>query len=91
MTLRVVLFREGPCWLAQCLDRDFGAQGSTLSETLGRLAVVATELERTGAMATLGEAPPYFQTLWPLHAGIFQPARDVLGQWSERMTFGVAA
>lgn len=83
--MRAVIFREGPCWLAQVLDQDIGAQGDNLKDLLHRLDR-AMEVD---GLAGLAPAPRYFQDLWPLRAGdllVDQPLVHLAG-----MTFGVVA
>lgn len=69
--LRVVLFREGPVWLAQALEHDLGVQADNLKDLMLRLEV-ALDLAGEG-LVERPEAPAYFQHLWPLGAGRFEP------------------
>ncbi len=73
--LRVVLLREHHFWIAQALEHDIGAQGEDVKDVLSRFAL-AFESEGD-AITTLPPAPPYFQALWPLKAGIFHPEQGV--------------
>lgn len=75
--LRVVLFREGPFWLAQGLEHDIGVQGEDLGDIIIRLEL-ALEQE-AAALSSLPPAPPYFQHLWPRRAGLFVPDRPITG------------
>jgi hypothetical protein len=69
--LRVVLFREGPVWLAQGLEHDLGVQAENLKDLMLRLEIA---LEQAGDdLAKRPAAPVYFQHLWPLGAGRFEP------------------
>jgi hypothetical protein len=69
--LRIVLFREGSVWLAQGLEHDLGVQAENLKDLMLRLEIA---LDLAGEdLAGEPEAPVYFQHLWPLGAGRFEP------------------
>jgi hypothetical protein len=70
--LRVVLFREGPCWLAQGLEYDLGTQAGNLRDLVARFDLLLT-LEGPG-VRSLPPAPVYFQSLWGRKAGVLQPS-----------------
>lgn len=55
MNLRVVLIREGEAWVAQCLEFDLAAQGSTLAEA--QAAFTRLFLGQAMVDASLGKAP----------------------------------
>jgi len=73
--IRVVVFREGDLWVAQCLEYDIGAQAADLDTLRGRLtAVVSAELRESmnrhgEPFKGIPEAPSYFERLWSKHAG----------------------
>jgi hypothetical protein len=71
--LRVVLFREGPYWLAQGLERDVGAQAGNLRDLIARFELV---LGMEDGLDSLPPAPKYFQDLWPRRAGGFVPSQS---------------
>ena len=60
-TIRVVAFKEGDIWVAQCLERDISAQASDL-DTLRSRIEVAIEAEKP--LENLPAAPAYFFSLW---------------------------
>lgn len=68
--IRAVVFREGDCYVAQCIEYDIAAQGIELEEALDRLELtVEAEFE---ACAEIGKqpkdcinpAPNYYHGLW---------------------------
>ncbi len=68
--LRVVVFKEGHAWVAQCLEYDIGAQAPDL-ETLKRRFTMTLRLEleqsmqRHGApLKGINPAPEYIQKMW---------------------------
>jgi hypothetical protein len=73
-SLRVVLFREGPVWLAQALEHDLGVQAENLKDLILRLDVALDLAD--DSLTERPEAPVYFQHLWPLAAGRFKPDGD---------------
>jgi hypothetical protein len=58
--LRVVIFREGDIYVAQCLEVDVGTQAADIPKLLERLALTidAEYLDK------LPPAPPHFFWLW---------------------------
>ena len=70
IAIRVVVFRDGDVWVAQCLEYDIGAQASDIDTLNERLkAVLKAELkeshERNGEpFAGIGPAPQRFQQMW---------------------------
>lgn len=80
--IRVVVFREGDVWVAQCLEYDIGAQAPDL-ETLHRRLALTVELERRisterngKAFAGIDPAPKHFQDMWAKRSGGFTPKSD---------------
>ncbi len=78
---RIVVFREGDLWVAQCLEYDIGAQAPDLGELDQRIAL-AIKLEREKSIELHGEpfagiepAPRHFHEMWGKQAGEFKPAR----------------
>lgn len=73
--LRVVIFRDGDAWAAQCLEYDIGAQGSSVREVQDRLLVAIhaerdfTESQHGEAFKGISPAPPYIQRMWDAQAG----------------------
>ncbi len=74
--LRVVVFREGDWWLAQCLERDIGVQGGHLADLLLRLTLALEEESAMPDFTALPAAPEYFQDLWPARAVTLEPVED---------------
>lgn len=69
-TIRVVIFKDGEHWVAQCLEYDIAAQATDLDTLRSRL-LVAVEAEAqasrefTGAeFGGIGEAPQAYRDLW---------------------------
>lgn len=69
-TVRVVVFREGDVYVAQCIEYDIATQAADLDALLERLdltldAECAMSRERGGApFAGIAPAPNYFHDLW---------------------------
>jgi hypothetical protein len=68
LQLSIVLFQEGPYWVAQALERDLNAQGARIEQALDRLTniIAATaELDIESGREPLEDLPPapprYFQ------------------------------
>ncbi len=70
--LRVVLFREGPYWLAQGLEHDLGVQAGNLRDLVARFELLL-HLE-ANTLHSLPPAPVYFQSLWGRKAGLLMPS-----------------
>ena len=54
--LRVLLLREGATWVAQCLEYDIAAQGSTIAEAQEALVRTLAGYARRG-LSSLSPAP----------------------------------
>jgi len=82
--LRVVVFQDGDLWVAQCLEYDIGAQGSTLPELRSRFEATlnaerAESVKAHGAaFAGIEAAPPMYEDMWNKCGGIiYVPAAPV--------------
>jgi hypothetical protein len=68
--IRVIVYREGEVYVAQCLEHDIATQGSDITGVLARLeltidAECAVSKEAGGqAFDNIPAAPNYFHTLW---------------------------
>ncbi len=94
--IRVIAFREGDLWVAQCLEFDIGAQAANLEELHDRL-MVAIKLERRESMERLGvpfagipEAPPHFHAMWERRSGRFHPTHPTELQDGNAVTVELA-
>ena len=80
-SIRVIAFRDGGLWAAQCLEYDIGVQAHDLDTLQIRLMVaigaeLQTSVERGGApFAGIEPAPEHFHQLWERRSGAFTPAR----------------
>ncbi len=83
----MVIFREGPCWLAQGLEHDVGAQAGNLRDLVARFELV---LGMEDGLEGLPPAPKYFQDLWPRQAGAFLPSQS-LAPATVRIAWGMVA
>jgi hypothetical protein len=78
--VRVVVFKDGDSWVAQCLEYDIGAQASSLDELHDRLLVTFfAECEESHArngepLKGIDAAPQYFHDMWD------RKRTDVLGE-----------
>jgi hypothetical protein len=70
ITLRVVMFKDGDLWVAQCLEHDIGAQATTFDELKTNFnAVLRAELKESAEhhqppLADIPPAPERFHTMW---------------------------
>jgi hypothetical protein len=78
-TIRVLVFKDGDLWVAQCLEYDIGAQAPDIDTLHERLDVaLKTELkeslERGGGtpFAGIDPAPPRFHRMWERRARTVQ-------------------
>ncbi len=77
--LRVVVFRDGEHWVAQCLEYDIGAQAADIETLQSRFRVVllaelSASLEANGKpFAGIDPAPEFFHNLWESCSGRFLP------------------
>lgn len=69
-SIRVIIFKEGGKWVAQCLEYDIGAQADELDDLKQRL-VCAVEAELRASLKANGKpfdgiaaAPDYFRKMW---------------------------
>jgi predicted urease superfamily metal-dependent hydrolase len=76
--IRVIFFKDGDLWCAQCLEFDIGAQGPDL-DTARRRFKLALSIERKTsielhgeAYAGIGEAPAHFHEMWEKRSREFE-------------------
>ena len=68
--LRIVAFKDGDQWVAQCLEHDIATQAGDLDTLRSRMRLtLAAEAEASGIVegnpfASIDAAPDYFQVLW---------------------------
>ncbi len=78
--IRVIAFREGGGWVAQCLEYDIGAQAPDLDTLQSRfsmaiMAELQTSAERGVApLEGIDPAPEHFHRMWDRRSGEFTPA-----------------
>ncbi|UGA47226.1 hypothetical protein HU230_0014735 [Bradyrhizobium quebecense] len=60
-TLRIVTFKDGDFWVAQCLEHDVCAQANDLDTLRSRIEVA---LEAESPLERLPAAPAHFFELW---------------------------
>lgn len=77
--LRVVIFRDGDLWAAQCLEYDIGAQAHDLKDLQTRFvltvkAEVQESVNRHGEpFKGIDPAPQHFHEMWEGRSGSFTP------------------
>lgn len=82
--IRVVIFKEGDAWVAQCLEVDIGAQAQDLDTLQSVLSVVIGAEEQESlrvyetAFGGIDPAPKHFFDLWDRKAGEFTPVRPAI-------------
>lgn len=64
--IRVIAFKDGDQWVAQCLEHDVCAQADDL-DTLRRRIEIALEAE--SPLANLPAAPQHFHNMWDRKSG----------------------
>lgn len=75
MSIRVIAYRDGDSWVAQCLEYDISAQGSDFDTAMQRLEIVVnaqceyTQREYGQAFARIDPAPQAFTARWDRMAG----------------------
>lgn len=68
--VRLVVFKDGDSWVAQCLEYDIGAQASNLDDLQNRFIVAfkaecEESLKRNGApFEGIPAAPKHFHDMW---------------------------
>lgn len=94
--IRVIAFREGEQWVAQCLEYDIGTQAADLTELQKRLAL-AVDAERNESIARNGNAfegidpaPRRFHEMWEKAAGNFKPRHPAQSRDGSRVDFEMA-
>lgn len=86
--IRVIAYRDGDVWVAQCLEYDISAQGADFQTAMRRLtATVNIECQHTRrthgeAFASIEPAPEHFERM-------FEAAEQSLA--SENMEWRIAA
>ena len=72
--LRVLAFPENGTWSAQCVEHDIAAQGSTMHEAVGQLALaLAVELEmRGGDLSEIAPPPSAIVDKFQDGAGVYK-------------------
>lgn len=81
-TLRVVIFRDGDGWAAQCLEHDICAHAESLRELLRRFAATFSiecqiSAERHGeALEKIPPAPEAFEAMWDKCSGKYEPSSN---------------
>src|SRR5438105_2063111 len=74
ITIRVVMFRDGGLWVAQCLEYDIGAQAEDIDTLNDRLKValkneLRESMEQHGKpFAGINQAPERFYQMWERRA-----------------------
>jgi hypothetical protein len=82
-TLRVVAFKDGDTWVAQCLEHDIATQAVDLDTLRSRMqATIIAEIEAAPGgvddpLAHLEAAPDYFQVMWDSTSTLVQS--DAIG------------
>jgi len=75
--IRVIIAKEGDCWIAQCLEYDIGAQASDPDQLRDRLVATLNaeyqeSMKRQGKpFAGIDPAPQHFHELWNSRSKIF--------------------
>lgn len=65
-TIRIVTFKEGEIWVAQCLEHDVCAQAADLDTVRGRIEMA---LQAESPLDNLPQAPAHFFELWDRKSG----------------------
>ena len=82
--MRVLIMREDPMWVAQCLEHDIAAQGRTIQETKKAFALafaaqvavaVAANEDPQAFLNTFGAAPEYYHERFERAERLAEPIR----------------
>ncbi len=74
-TIRVIIFKDGDLWVAQCLEYDIAAQAGDLDTLRSRLLVTVRAEAEAGveyngeAFKGIGPAPRHFHEMWETEGG----------------------
>ena len=60
-TIRIIAFKEGEIWVAQCLEHDVSAQAADLDTVRARIEVA---IQAESPLDQLPQAPAHFFELW---------------------------
>lgn len=80
-SLRVVIFREGDAWVAQCLEFDIYAKASNLDDLRARMiATLDAEASYSRSkgrqpFAGIDPAPQHYQAMWDQRSSFSKPER----------------
>ena len=80
--VHVIIFREGDCWVAQCLEYDIGTQAKDLGDLEIQFALTykaeqKESIERHGKpFAGIDPAPRHFYDLWEGRSGEYKPLTE---------------
>jgi hypothetical protein len=81
MSIRVIAYRDGDSWVAQCLEYDISAQGSDFDTAMQRLEIVVnaqceySQREFGQAFARIDPAPQAFMARWDQLTAVNAPPR----------------
>src|SRR5258708_2272560 len=79
--IRVITFKDGEMWVAQCLEYDISAQAADLDTLHDRLLITldadrGESIKRHGRpFAGIDPAPRHFHEMWEKRSGVFNPRR----------------
>lgn len=96
-TIRVIIFREGDLWVAQCVEYDIGAQAPSLGELTRKLdltieAEVRESLRRHGVpFKGIPRAPAQTEEMWNRQVGSFKPAPNFSSHLREGVELALCA
>lgn len=77
--IRIVLFKDGDTWCAQCLEYDIGAQATDLNDLPIRLSLaIQADLRESmdrhsEPFAGIDAAPQHFFDMWDRQSGAYHP------------------
>ena len=72
-SVRIVAFKEGETWVAQCLEHDVSVQAADLDTLKGRMEVA---LRAESPLENLPAAPEHFFKLWDRKSDFHQSGRS---------------
>ena len=72
-TVRIITFKEGENWIAQCLEHDVCVQASDLDTLRSRMEVA---LQAEAPLENLSKAPDHFFDLWERKSDFHKSGRS---------------
>ena len=96
-TIRVIVFKDGDAWVAQCLEYDIAAQAADLESLRSRLLATVDAEAQAGTefngepFKGIDPAPRHFHEMWERKATTFRDNTPRPGERSYTVELALAA